>query len=122
MELTVKPRMESERFLSQTRAYLTTKLGLKIIQNASILSIHRMANTFNTEIYYDSYFHPLMEHLKIDRTPHCCRHTCISMLAEAGVDQTIIKKIVGHSGAMTLTEKVYTHFDVKELVNAINRI
>ena len=44
------------------------------------------------------------------------------MLAKAGVDQTIIKKIVGHSGAMTLTEKVYTHFDVKELVNAINQI
>ena len=72
--------------------------------------------------YYDSYFHPLMEQLNINRTPHCCRHTCVSMLAEAGVDQTIIKKIVGHSGAMTLTEKVYTHFDVKELVNAINRI
>ena len=44
------------------------------------------------------------------------------MLAEAGVVQTIIKKIVGHSGAMALTEKVYTHFDVKELANAINKI
>jgi len=40
------------------------------------------------------------------------------MLAESSVDQTIIKKIVEHSGAMTLTEKVFTHFDVKELVNA----
>ena len=46
--------------------------------------------------YYDSHFKPLMEQLKIDRTPHCYRHTCISMLAGAGVDQTIIKKIVGH--------------------------
>ena len=44
------------------------------------------------------------------------------MLAKVGVNQTIIKKIVGRSGAMTLTEKVYTHFDVKELVNAINQI
>ena len=77
---------------------------------------------FTYRNYYDSYFHPLMEQLKINRTPHCCRHTCVSMLAEAGVDQTIIKKIVGHSGAMTLTEKVYTHFDIKELVDAINRI
>ncbi len=77
---------------------------------------------FQYRNYYDSYFHPLMEQLKIDRIPHCCRHTCISMLAEAGVDQTIIKKIVGHSGAMTLTEKVYTHFDIKELVDAINKI
>ena len=44
------------------------------------------------------------------------------MLAEAGINQTIIKKIVGHSGAMTLTEKVYTNFDIKELVDAINKI
>lgn len=55
-------------------------------------------------------------------TPHCCRHTCISMLADARIDQTTIKKIVGHSGAMTLTEKVYTHMDVNELIKAINMI
>lgn len=77
---------------------------------------------FKYRNYYDSYFQPLMEQLKISRTPHCCRHTCISLLAESGVSQTIIKMIVGHSGAMTLTEKVYTHFDMKELVNAINQI
>ena len=33
-----------------------------------------------------------------------------------------IKKIVGHSGAMTLTERVYTHLDVQILVDAINKI
>lgn len=63
-----------------------------------------------------------MEQLKINRTPHCCRHTCISLLAEAGVTQSIIKMVVGHSRAMTLTEKVYTHFDMKALVEAINQI
>lgn len=44
------------------------------------------------------------------------------MLAEAGINQTIIKKIVGLSDAMTLTEKVYIHLDFKELINAINKI
>jgi hypothetical protein len=44
------------------------------------------------------------------------------MLAEAGINQTIIKKIVGHSVAMALTKKAYIHFDVKELINAINKI
>ena len=77
---------------------------------------------FQYRNYYDSYFKPLVEQLNINRTPHCCRHTCISMLAETNVNQTIIKKIVGHSGAMTLTEKVYTHFDIKELIDAINKI
>lgn len=77
---------------------------------------------FKYRNYYDSYFNPLMEQLGLTQTPHCCRHTCISMLAEAHVDQTTIKKIVGHSGAMTLTEKVYTHLDIEELINAINKI
>ena len=72
--------------------------------------------------YYDSYFTPLMKQLGIDKTPHCCRHTCVSMMTEAGIAPTLIKLIIGHSGAMSLTEKVYTHIDVKELVNAINQI
>ncbi len=77
---------------------------------------------FKYRNYYDSYFKPLMEQLGFTQTPHCCRHTCVSMLAEAHIDQTVIKKIVGHSGAMTLTEKVYTHLDIEELINAINQI
>lgn len=77
---------------------------------------------FKYRNYYDSYFMPLMEQLGISHTPHCCRHTCVSMLAEAGVDATTIKKIVGHSGAMTVTERVYTHLDIQVLVEAINKI
>lgn len=77
---------------------------------------------FTYHNYYIHVFKPLVHRLGIDRTPHCCRHTTISLLADAHVDQTIIKKIVGHSGAMTLTERVYTHLDVHELVEAINRI
>ena len=44
------------------------------------------------------------------------------MLADAHVDPTMIKKIVGHAGAMSLTERVYTHPDIEALVDAINQI
>ena len=67
-------------------------------------------------------FRPLMDSLGFEHTPHSCRRTCVSLLAEAGVSQTIIKKIVGHSGAMTLTEKVYTHFDDSLLIDAVNKM
>lgn len=77
---------------------------------------------FDYRNYYDSYFTPLMEQIGFDHKPHDTRHTCISMLTEAHVDQTMIKKIVGHSGAMTLTERVYTHLDIDTLVEAINKI
>ena len=53
-----------------------------------------------------------MVQLGFDQTPHCCRHTCISLLAEAKVSPTYQKMIVGHKGAMSLTEKVYTHIDL----------
>lgn len=63
-----------------------------------------------------------MDQLGYTQTPHCTRHTCISILTEAHVDQTMIKKIAGHKGVMSLTERVYTHPDIKALVDAINMI
>ena len=77
---------------------------------------------FTYRNYYDSYWFPLMEQIGFEHKPHETRHTCITLLAEAHVDPTMIKKIVGHSGAMSLTEKVYTHPDIEALVEAINKI
>lgn len=62
-----------------------------------------------------------MEQMGIDHTPHCTRHTCISMLAEAGVDDRMVKKIVGHKG-QGVTQTVYTHFEIEALIEAINKI
>lgn len=77
---------------------------------------------FSYRNFYDSYYKPVMHDLSINKTPHCCRHTCVSLLAANGVEQTIIKKIIGHSGSMSLAEKVYTHFDIQELIDAIDKI
>lgn len=74
------------------------------------------------ENYRDTYFDALLLPLNIKHLPHDTRHTCISMLAAKKVYPTTIKKIVGHAGAQTLTEKVYTHLDIQELLDAINII
>jgi integrase len=79
----------------------------------------------NKMIYHTfirTYWKPLMKELNLDHIPHDTRHTTISLLARAEVNQTIIKRIVGHAGAMDLTEKVYTHFDIQQLIDAINKI
>lgn len=68
------------------------------------------------------YWNRTLESLGMDHTPHETRHTCTSMLAEAKVDPRTIKKILGHAGAMDLTERVYTHLDIKTLLDAINMI
>lgn len=64
---------------------------------------------------------PLMDALDLEHTLHDTRHTCISLLAEAGVDARIIKQIVGHSGA-DVTSKVYTHISIDVMREAINKI
>jgi len=79
-------------------------------------------NHFTYNNYKDSYWFPLMETLGMDHQPHDTRHTCISMLTEVHAHPTMIKIIAGHSGAMSLTEKVYTHLDIEVLVAEINKI
>lgn len=63
-----------------------------------------------------------MTNIGFDHKPHDTQHTCVSLLTEVHVDPTMIKKIVGHSGAMSLTERVYTELDIRVLVEAINSI
>lgn len=71
--------------------------------------------------YYDSYWMPLVDSLGMQHRPHDTRHTCISLLTVAGVSDKVIKKIVGHKG-QSVTEVVYTHFEIEELIDAINKI
>lgn len=72
--------------------------------------------------FKNSFWDELSEVLGMEHLPHDTRHTCVSRLAEKKVEQTIIKKIVGHTGAMSVTEKVYTHFEIKPLLEAVNLI
>ncbi len=76
---------------------------------------------FEYRNFYDSYWLPLIEQMGMQHYPHDTRHTCISLLTVAGVQDKIIKKIVGHKG-QSVTEVVYTHFEIQELIEAINKI
>ena len=51
---------------------------------------------------------------------HETRHTFISMMAEAGVDDRIIKAIVGHK-SNDITQ-VYTHIGLDVMLEAVNRL
>lgn len=91
-------------------------------KNCQYLLYDRGFSKLTYSQYLKRYYRPLMNKLDITHTPHCCRHTCISMMSERGVDPMYIKLIVGHSGALSITEKVYIHVDIKDLVRAINQI
>lgn len=54
-------------------------------------------------------------------TPHDCRHTFISLLDSAGVNQVCIDRLIGHASS-SLTTRTYTHKTIEELRQAIEMI
>lgn len=69
---------------------------------------------------YKPYYWKKISH-GLDHTPHDARHTCASLLADAGVDERIVRAIIGHAGH-GITEKVYTHISLAAKLAAINMI
>ena len=72
--------------------------------------------------YKDTYWAPFMEAIEFGkRDIHETRHTCSTMLHAAEVYDAKINRILGHTGK-TVAENVYTHLEIQELIEAINKI
>ena len=63
---------------------------------------------------------PLMERLGMNYTPHYGRHTCATMLREAGVEEDLRKLILGHANG-DITDR-YTHHPDYMLIEAIDKV
>lgn len=92
-------------------------------QKSEYLICNQSGNHMSYRVFLENYWEPLLDVMGIDKKhkPHDTRHTCVSLLTEAGVDQRWIRKIVGHAG-QGVTETVYTHIDLDKKLEAINKI
>lgn len=70
---------------------------------------------------YSSFKSSVWRYTATEHQIHDTRLTCVSMLTAAGVDERIVKKIVGHA-AGNVTEDVYTDLEISVLLAAINKI
>ena len=89
-----------------------------------VLKRYNSDNKYFIDMSYSAYkkrFLELMNELNMNHLPHDCRHTFASMANTAGVNPTSVKLIMGHA-SKDLTERVYTHKAVTELINAVNLI
>lgn len=79
-------------------------------------------NPIDDNTYRSTYFVQPLEQIGImNHLPHDTRHSCVSLLTAAGVDRILIKRIVGHQGE-DVTDMVYTHYDIDQLIEAIDKI
>lgn len=103
-----------ERYFRVTRA--KTKAGIRIVPIAE--RIVPLMSAIPIKVTYST----VHEYFKLRKhTPHDTRHTFISKLADLGVDERIIKAIVGHAGS-GVTETVYTHINLQPMLEAVNRL
>lgn len=72
------------------------------------------------ERYYGR-FQKVMTKLNMKHMPHDTRHTFISEGKEKNMNEYVLKLIVGHS-IQDVTEKVYTHRQIDELKQEIEKI
>lgn len=70
-------------------------------------------------LYY--HWRDFMESAGLDHLPHDCRHTFTTFARKKKLDPLIVKRIVGHK-SKDLTEQVYTHTDIQDLVSAVNML
>lgn len=78
--------------------------------------------TFMTYDKYRSRFNKVVKRLGMENHhPHEARHTFITKAKEAGMDEYILKMIVGHC-IDDITEKVYTHRTMEQLQTEMLKI
>ena len=95
-----------------------TPAGVRVVPIAEriVPCFSSLPITVTYETFKNSFRRTYSGHL-----PHDTRHTFISRMADLGVDERITKAIVGHAGS-GVTESVYTHMDLKPLLEAVNRL
>lgn len=84
-----------------------------------------ITNFKGEQMKYSNYrrekFDNVMEKLRMEHNPHDCRHTFASLMDTANANKLCIKRIMGHS-SQDITEDVYTHKSIEELIENIDLI
>lgn len=82
-------------------------------------------NSLGRKMEYSNYrrekFDNAMEKLQMEHRPHDARHTFATLMDNANANKLCIKRIMGHASP-DITDRVYTHKEIDELINAIDLI
>jgi len=99
------------------------KYMIELYNNAEdYLFICEDGSRISDNYFRDKLYKPLLQQLNIKyRTIHSTRHTCATLLAEAGANTEAISKILGHSN-YAFTADTYTHVDIDFLKENLDKI
>lgn len=86
------------------------------------LIINSLGRPFTYSNYRREKWDNMMEKLELDgHRPHDCRHTFATLMDNANANKLAIKRIMGHASP-DITDSVYTHKTLEDLIEAIDLI
>lgn len=77
-------------------------------------------NSIGYTAFRENNFDVIMDGLGLTHTPHECRHSFMTYAAASKLNPILVKKIVGHS-AQDITQDVYTHAFIEDLIKEIDK-
>lgn len=94
----------------------------RVDQGGDALICDEKGRKLSTKRYREKMYYPALAAIGVrDLSPHACRHTFGSLMAEAGVSTVYIQKLIGHTD-YAFTANEYTHPGFEALREAIGRI
>lgn len=81
-------------------------------------------NDYGNKLLYQAFmnrWNVAMKEMKMEHTPHDCRHTFATLMSNANANEVSRKRIMGHS-IQDITDGVYTHKDLEQLLKAVDLI
>lgn len=93
----------------------------------SIGSEYLIYNHEGKQMLYWNFYHEkwekIIEQLEFNTNhkPHDTRHTFATRMDRTDANKLCIKRILGHA-SKDITDKVYTHKDIQELIEAVNKL
>lgn len=91
------------------------------MSDSKYLILNSKGQQMKDSTFRKNWWNPLMYELNMNHRPHDARHTFASLMDNADANKLSIKKIMGHA-SQDITDKVYTHKDIDELIKAVDLI
>ena len=90
-------------------------------KNKEYLIINSLGRKMEYSNYRREKFDNAMEKLQMEHRPHDARHTFATLMDNSNANKLCIKRIMGHASP-DITDRVYTHKEIADLIAAIDLI
>lgn len=83
--------------------------------------LFRSGKLYEYDKYRQQTFKNLMNKLKMNHSPYDTRHTFATLCNENGLNEYLVKKIMGHKSG-DITKDIYTHATIERLIQEVNKL